>query len=64
MIEISQKEFEQKIEEILLGNTTRTKLLKELKIDKVTLNSRIQELIVNNPELYYRFIEKFPYIPR
>lgn len=64
MIEITQQDFEGKIEEILLGKTTRKKLIKELKIDRVTLNNKIQELIVHNPELYHRFIAKFPYMPR
>lgn len=64
MVEITQEDFERKIGEILLGNTTRTKLIKELRIDKVTLNAKIQELIIYNPELYHRFISKFPYMPR
>jgi len=64
MIEITQKDFENKIEQVIRGETTRTKLIKELKIDKVTLNNKIQELITCNPELYYSFIKKFPYIPR
>ena len=64
MIEITQKEFESKIENILLGKITRAKLIKELKIDRVTLNNKIQELIVYNPNLYHRFIAKFPHMSR
>ena len=64
MIEISQKEFENKIQQVIKGKTTRTKLIKELKIDRVTLNNKIQELLVYNPDLYHDFITRFPYIPR
>lgn len=64
MIEISQKEFEAKVQDIIDGKTTRVKLTKELKIDRVTLNTKIQELAVYNPELYKAFIIKFPYRPR
>ncbi|MBR6504208.1 MAG: hypothetical protein IKT41_00550 [Clostridia bacterium] len=64
MIEITQKEFENKVRDIIEGKTTREKLLKELKIDRITLNNKIQELVVYNPELHLEFIEKFPYKPR
>ena len=64
MIEISQKDFESKIQDIIDGKTTREKLIDELKIDRVTLNNKIQELVVYNPKLYKDFIEKFPYRPR
>ena len=64
MIEITQQEFENILQAIIEGKTTRTKLLKELKIDKVTLNRKIQELLVYNPDLYHSFIAKFPYMPR
>lgn len=64
MIKISQEEFESRIQDVIDGKTTRVKLLGELKIDKVTLNNKIQELVIYNPELYKRFIEKFPYKPR
>lgn len=64
MIQISQEEFESKIQDVIDGKTTRVKLLLELKTDRITLNNRIQELVVYNPELYQAFIEKFPYKPR
>ncbi len=64
MIKIEQKDFEDKVQQIIDGKTTRTKLIKELKIDRVTLNYKIQELVVFNPELYRKFITKFPYMPR
>ena len=64
MIKIEQKDFEDKVQQIIDGKTTRTKLIKELKIDRITLNYKIQELVVFNPELYRKFITKFPYMPR
>lgn len=64
MIDISQKEFEAKVRDILDGKTTRVKLISELKTDRDTLNNRIQELVVYNPKLYKAFIDKFPYKPR
>ena len=64
MIEITQEEFENKVEQVIKGETTRTKLIKELKIDRVTLNNKIQELLVYNPDLYHNFIKRFPYMPR
>ena len=64
MIEISQKDFEAKIQDIIDGKTTRANLIIELKIDRVTLNTKIQELSVYNPELYRAFVIKFPYRPR
>ena len=64
MLEISQEEFEAKVQDIIDGKTTRVKLIKELKVDRMTLNTKIQELAVYNPELYRAFVIKFPYRPR
>ena len=64
MIEISQEDFESKIQDVIEGKTTRVKLVEELRIDRDTLNNRIQELVIKNPKLYQDFIEKFPYRPR
>lgn len=64
MIKISQKEFEDKVRSIINGECTRNELIKELKTDKVTLNNKIQELSIENPDLYLEFILKFPYRPR
>ena len=64
MIQISQEEFESKILDVIDGKNTRVELIAELKIDRSTLNNKIQELVVYNPKLYKRFIEKFPYRPR
>ena len=64
MIKISQQEFESKIQDIIDGNTTRTQLQIDLRVDKNTLNNKIQELVVYNPKLYRAFVQKFPYKPR
>lgn len=64
MKEISQEEFEQRIQDVIDGKYTRADLIKELRIDRVTLNNKIQELYVSNQKLYFQFIAKFPYKPR
>lgn len=64
MIEISQKDFEEKVEEVINGNLTRTQLSQLLDTDKRTINNKILELASTNPDLYKRFIEKFPYRPK
>ena len=64
MIKISQQEFEEKVQDIIDGKTTRTQLQIDLRTDKNTLNNKIQELVVYNPELYRAFVQKFPYRPR
>lgn len=61
MIEISQEEFEQKVQEIIDGKLSRKQLTKLLKTDTRTLNNKIQELVVYNSDLYMEFIKKFPY---
>ena len=52
MIEISQKDFESKIQDIIDGKLTRGHLTKDLQTDTRTLNNKIQELSVNNEKLY------------
>lgn len=64
MIEISQEDFESKIQEVIEGKTTRANLIIELKTDSRTLNNRIQELSAYNPDLYLSFIKKYPYESR
>lgn len=64
MKEISQEEFESKIEEILNGNISRIKLCEELQTSMRNLNNKIMGLSSTNPELYERFVTKFPYKPR
>lgn len=61
MIEISQEEFEQKIQEVIDGKLSRQQLTKLLKTDTRTLNNKIQELVVYNSDLYMEFIKKYPY---
>lgn len=61
MIEISQKEFESKIKDIINGKLTRNQLTKDLQTDTRTLNNKIQELSAYNNDLYISFIEKYPY---
>lgn len=64
MKKISQKEFEERIEEIISGKLTRRKLCTLLDTDMRTLNNKILELSDTNPEIYKRFINKFPYKPK
>ena len=64
MIKISQEEFEEKVQEVIDGKTTRAQLQIDLRVDRDTLNNKIQELVVYNPELYRAFVKKFPYKPR
>lgn len=61
MKEITDEEFYKKIEDVIEGRISRNKLVKELETDSRTLNNKIQKLSVYNPELYSKFIEKFPY---
>lgn len=61
MIEISQKDFESKIQDIIDGKLTRSQLTEYLKTDIRKLNNKIQELSIYNEDLYIAFINKFPY---
>lgn len=61
MIDITQEEFEAKIQDIIDGKLSKTKLVKELETDSRTLNNKIQELSVYNIDLYLKLIEKYPY---
>lgn len=64
MRKISQQEFEAKVQDIIDGVTTRVQLQLDLRVDRNTLNNKIQELVVYNPKLYRAFVQKFPYRPR
>lgn len=64
MKEITQEEFEQYILEVINGEKSRVQITKELETDYRTLNKKIQLLSIDNPELYLRFIQKYPYKPR
>ena len=61
MKEMSKEEFYEKIKSVIRGEISTTKLVKELQTDSRTLNNKIQELSVYNPELYNEYVEKFPY---
>ena len=61
MKEMSKEEFYEKIRSVIRGEISTTKLAKELQTDSRTLNNKIQELSVYNPELYNEYVEKFPY---
>ena len=64
MRKISQQEFEAKVQDIIDGVTKRVQLQLDLRVDRNTLNNKIQELVVHNPKLYRAFVQKFPYRPR
>ena len=64
MKDLSQQEFEAHIERLLSGEIGRKALAKELNTDIGTLTRKIVELSVTNPELYLRWVEKFPYRPK
>ena len=64
MEQISQEEFERYVEAIIRGDMSRTQVIKELQTEARTLNNRIHELILTNPELHRRYVEKHPYKPR
>lgn len=64
MKEITDSEFEQLMLEVIEGKKSRVKLAEELQTDWRTLNKKIQLLSMTNPELYKRFVEKYPYKPK
>ena len=64
MKELTQQEFEEQIERVIDGKIGRKALAKELETDIRTLNRKITELADTNPDLYFKFIEKFPYKPK
>ena len=64
MKQISQEEFEQYVEAIINGEMSKAQVVKELQTESRTLNNRIHELILTNPELHRRYVEKHPYKPR
>ena len=62
MIDISPKEFEDKIRELMDGKTSRIKLAADLKADLRTLSKRIvEEISINNPDLYIEYIKRYPF---
>lgn len=61
MKDISQEEFEKYIEMVANGSISRKALAKELETDLRTLKNKIQSMSESNPELYQRYIQKYPY---
>ncbi len=61
---IENKEFEEIIKRILVGETTRKRIAKEYKMSMRKLNDMISQLSKTNPELYNKFIARFPYKPK
>lgn len=64
MKELTRQEFEQQIERVIRGEISRKKLAKELETDIRTINNKIMELSTENPDLYSKFVEKYPYKPK
>lgn len=64
MRSLTVEQFSRHIERLINGEVTRKQLAKELETDMRTLNGKITELATTNPELYQKFIEKFPYRPK
>lgn len=62
--EIDQKLFEELIEKVIAGEMTRKQIPKEYHLSARTINLMITELAKANPQLYMRFINKFPYKPK
>ena len=64
MKEITDQEFENYVEQIIDGKLTLKELCKTLRTSYSTLNVRITNLEEINPDLYGRYIAKFPYKPK
>lgn len=61
---ISQVEFEELVQSLIDGKITRKKLAKILDTDIRTINNKITQLSNSNPELYEKYVQKFPYKPK
>ena len=61
MINLSREEFEKYIDALIDEKYSKADLVKLLQTDYRTLNNKIQELVMTNPELYLRYIKKYPY---
>ena len=62
MIDISQKDFESKIQDLISGKTSKVKLAAELRTDiRALTNKIIRDISINNPDLYIEYIKKYPY---
>lgn len=64
MKEITQEEFESIVKDIIVGKKSKAMVIKELHTEARTLNNKIQELSMLNPELYEEFVKVKPYKPK
>lgn len=62
--DIDPKLFEELIGKVIAGEINRKQITREYHISSRTINLMITELSKTNPELYMRFIERFPYKPK
>ena len=62
--ELEQEKLEQGIKRTIEEKISRVDLAKELNVSLRTLEAKIIELENKNPELYAKYIEKFPYKPK
>lgn len=61
MIDISEKEFIEYLEKYANKEISMSKLVEVLKSDYRTINNKIIEMSITNPELYYRIVLGHPY---
>lgn len=61
---IEQEEFEKLIRQVIDGKITRREISIQYGIAIRTINGRITELATTNPELYQKFIDKYPFKPK
>lgn len=61
---IDQKVFEELVQKVIDGEITRKQITKYYHISARKINLKIMELSKTNPELYMKFIKKFPYKPK
>ena len=61
MIDISEKDFLNYLEKYANKEISMSKLVEVLKSDYRTINNKIIEISITNPELYYRIVLGHPY---
>ncbi len=61
MKKLREEEFADAVRRLINGEITKVKLAKELETDPRTLDNKIQELSVTNPELYNEYVRALPY---
>lgn len=61
---IEQEKFEELIQQIIDGKITRKEISIRYRIAIRTINDRITKLATTNPELYRKFIDKYPFKPK